>query len=80
MTASPKPTSDCSSRSSATTSGANADRTINAGLSAYPNLWAYARDLYAIPAFRDTTDFTTFSALTAWDRPANRGDRLIEAA
>lgn len=24
-------------------------------LSDYPNLWAYARDLYAIPAFRDTT-------------------------
>ena len=60
--------------------GANADRTINAGLSAYPNLWAYARDLYAVPAFRDTTDFTTFSALSAWDLPANRGDRLIAAA
>jgi glutathionyl-hydroquinone reductase len=60
--------------------GANADRTINTGLSAYPNLWAYARDLYAIPAFRDTTDFTTFGALSAWDVPANRGDRLIAAA
>src|SRR5215471_18366036 len=23
----------------------------------YPNLWAYARDLYAIPAFRETTNF-----------------------
>ncbi len=23
----------------------------------YPNLWAYARDLYALPAFRDTTKF-----------------------
>jgi putative glutathione S-transferase len=23
----------------------------------YPNLWAYARDLYQIPAFRETTDF-----------------------
>ncbi|GAA2601449.1 glutathione S-transferase C-terminal domain-containing protein [Actinomadura fulvescens] len=23
----------------------------------YPNLWAYARDLYEQPAFRDTTDF-----------------------
>lgn len=23
----------------------------------YPNLWAYARDLYQRPAFRDTTDF-----------------------
>jgi putative glutathione S-transferase len=26
-------------------------------LSDYPNLWAYARDLYARPAFRDTTKF-----------------------
>jgi len=23
----------------------------------FPNLWAYARDLYRIPAFGDTTDF-----------------------
>ena len=23
----------------------------------YPNLWAYARDLYALPAFRETTHF-----------------------
>ncbi|HIT88951.1 MAG TPA: glutathione S-transferase C-terminal domain-containing protein [Candidatus Merdenecus merdavium] len=23
----------------------------------YPNLWGYARDLYSIPAFHDTTDF-----------------------
>ncbi|WP_017541905.1 glutathione S-transferase family protein [Nocardiopsis halophila] len=23
----------------------------------YPNLWAYARDLYAVPAFASTTDF-----------------------
>lgn len=26
-------------------------------LTAYPNLWAYARDLYSIPAFRETTNF-----------------------
>jgi putative glutathione S-transferase len=26
-------------------------------LSDYPNLWAYARDLYSIPAFRETTNF-----------------------
>jgi putative glutathione S-transferase len=26
-------------------------------LSDYPNLWAYARDLYSLPAFRDTTNF-----------------------
>jgi putative glutathione S-transferase len=26
-------------------------------LTDYPNLWAYARDLYALPAFRETTNF-----------------------
>lgn len=26
-------------------------------LTDYPNLWAYARDLYSLPAFRETTDF-----------------------
>lgn len=26
----------------------------------FPHLWAYLRELYAIPAFRDTTDFETF--------------------
>ena len=29
-------------------------------LTDFSNLWAYARDLYQRPAFRDTTDFTTF--------------------
>jgi putative glutathione S-transferase len=41
--------------------GANATREINPGLAAYPNLWAYARDLYRVPAFRDTTDFAAFA-------------------
>ncbi|WP_432841025.1 glutathione S-transferase C-terminal domain-containing protein [Dactylosporangium sp. CA-092794] len=36
-----------------------------AGITKYPNLWAYARDLYAIPAFRDTTDFSTFTPVGA---------------
>ncbi|GII64221.1 glutathione-dependent reductase [Sphaerisporangium krabiense] len=27
----------------------------------FPNLWAYARDLYQHPAFRDTTDFASFT-------------------
>ena len=58
----------------------NADRTINRGLAEYPQLWAYARDLYSIPAFRDTTDFTSFSALASWNRPAHRGDRQTAAA
>ncbi|ETK32076.1 glutathione S-transferase C-terminal domain-containing protein [Microbispora sp. ATCC PTA-5024] len=29
-------------------------------LTAFPSLWAYARDLYQRPAFRETTDFTVF--------------------
>jgi glutathionyl-hydroquinone reductase len=28
----------------------------------FPNLWKYAKDLYRLPAFRDTTDFSTFKA------------------
>ena len=58
----------------------NADHTINRDLAEYPQLWAYARDLYSIPAFRDTTDFTSFSALASWNRPAHRGDRQTAAA
>ncbi|BCJ61869.1 glutathione S-transferase C-terminal domain-containing protein [Micromonospora endophytica] len=30
------------------------------GLTGFPNLWAYARDLYQLPAFRDTTDFDSY--------------------
>jgi glutathionyl-hydroquinone reductase len=55
---------------------ANAGRSINAGLSAFPNLWAYARDLYEQPAFRDTTDFAAFTQVGArrpdWDAPHHR--------
>ena len=53
--------------------GANVHRTINRGLDAYPHLWAYARDLYSIPAFRETTDFTTYGSLAAWRTPPHRG-------
>jgi glutathionyl-hydroquinone reductase len=35
------------------------------GLTDFPNLWGYARDLYRLPAFRDTTDFSAFHV----DRP-----------
>jgi glutathionyl-hydroquinone reductase len=42
-----------------------------------PNLWAYARDLYQQPAFRESTDFTAFARLGAplpeWDAPHGRG-------
>jgi putative glutathione S-transferase len=56
--------------------GANAGRTINPGLHVYPYLWAYARDLYTIPAFRDTTDFSSFTRPGArpsdWTAPTRR--------
>jgi putative glutathione S-transferase len=52
----------------------NNDRSIAAGLHAYPSLWAYARDLYSVPAFRDTTDFRTYGALAAWNAPVDRGE------
>lgn len=59
--------------------GPNAHQTINPGLSAYPHLWAYARDLYTVPAFRTTTDFTSFTAPGArvpdWHAPADRPGR-----
>ena len=41
--------------------GPNARRTINAGLHVYPHLWRYARTLYQIPAFHQTTDFAAFT-------------------
>jgi len=52
--------------------GANANRAINPGLASYTHLWAYARDLYSIPAFRDTTDFTAYGQLASWNEPAGR--------
>ncbi|MBI4934605.1 MAG: glutathione S-transferase C-terminal domain-containing protein [Actinobacteria bacterium] len=60
--------------------GANAGRAINTGLDAFPHLWAYARDIYSIPEFKDTTDFTTYGTLAAWRTPPNRGDQADEVA
>ncbi len=55
---------------------ANADHVINPGLAEYPQLWAYARDLYAHPAFGATTDFSSFAApgvaIPDWQRPSGR--------
>ncbi|MEU6430687.1 glutathione S-transferase C-terminal domain-containing protein [Microbispora sp. NPDC046973] len=45
-------------------------------LTDYPHLWPYARDLYRLPAFRETTDFAAFR-LTA--RPS-RGDGPVRIA
>ncbi|MGW0811194.1 glutathione S-transferase C-terminal domain-containing protein [Nonomuraea sp. NPDC002799] len=48
-------------------------------LTDFPNLWAYARDLYQRPAFRETTDFATFRHLSEGPAPSflNDGPRRI---
>ncbi len=38
-------------------------------LTDFPNLWGYARDLYRLPAFGDTTDFTAFGGLVRGPKP-----------
>jgi putative glutathione S-transferase len=43
-------------------------------LTGFPNLWAYARDLYQRPAFRGTTDFSAFGGLVAGPRPSFLND------
>jgi glutathionyl-hydroquinone reductase len=40
------------------------------GLTGFANLWAYARDLYQRPAFRDTTDFSSFGGLVRGRKPS----------
>jgi glutathionyl-hydroquinone reductase len=56
--------------------GPNARRQIVAGLEVFPNLWAYARDLYNVPAFRASTDLLSFSlpgaVVPAWNEPQDR--------
>jgi putative glutathione S-transferase len=63
--------------------GPNADRTISPALDAYPHLWAYARCLYRIPAFRTTTSFRAFARpgvhLLDWDAPTTRARREVAA-
>jgi glutathione S-transferase/putative glutathione S-transferase len=43
-------------------------------LTGFGNLWAYARDLYQRPAFRDTTDFTAFGGLVRGPKPSFLND------
>jgi glutathione S-transferase/putative glutathione S-transferase len=38
-------------------------------LTEFANLWGYARDLYQRPAFRDTTDFSSFGGLVRGPKP-----------
>ncbi|MFC4043511.1 glutathione S-transferase C-terminal domain-containing protein [Dactylosporangium siamense] len=48
-------------------------------LADFPHLWDYARDLYTVPAFRDTTDFTTYGQageLLDWDAPVDRPEGI----
>jgi glutathionyl-hydroquinone reductase len=40
----------------------------------FPHLWAYARDLYQRPAFRETTDFDTFTAFSRGPKPTFLND------
>ena len=39
-------------------------------LTDFANLWPYARDLYQLPSFRDTTDFSAFGGLVRGPRPS----------
>ena len=39
-------------------------------LTEFGNLWAYARDLYRLPAFRETTDFASFDGLVRGPKPS----------
>ncbi len=58
-TPSPRPTSDCSPLSSASTPVYHGHFKCNRmKLSEMPVLWAYARDLFQTPGFGDTVDFT----------------------
>jgi putative glutathione S-transferase len=43
-------------------------------LTDFPHLWAYARDVYRVPAFRDTTDFAAFRGLSAARKPTFLND------
>lgn len=64
--------------------GPNADRSLVPGLEEYDDLWAYARDLYAEPAFASTTDLGAFARpgapVDAWSTPAVGRDLLGRGA
>jgi putative glutathione S-transferase len=59
----------------------NARRAVNAALVDYRHLWAYARDLYQLPAFRETTDLAAFTAPGAvvpdWDSAPDRAPLAV---
>ncbi len=43
-------------------------------LADFPVLWAYARDLYQLPAFRETTEFSSFARFGAGPKPSFLND------
>ncbi len=43
-------------------------------LTEFPALWAYARDLYQLPAFRETTDFASFARFGSGAKPSFLND------
>ena len=43
-------------------------------LTEFGSLWAYARDLYRLPAFRQTTDFASFGGLVSGPKPSFLND------
>ncbi len=43
-------------------------------LTEFGNLWGYARDLYRLPAFRQTTDFSSFGGLVRGPKPSFLND------
>ncbi len=45
----------------------------------HPHLWAYARDLYQRPAFRDTTDFDHIARGTFGTGAGIRTNRIVPA-
>jgi putative glutathione S-transferase len=64
--------------------GVNADGAAGRRVDSYPNLWAYARDLYRTPGFRETTRFESFiragATLPEWDSPVDRGRPVVGAS
>jgi len=48
-------------------------------LTDYPNLWAYTRDLYQLPAFRDTTDFDHIRRHYYMTHPQLNPSRIVPA-
>ncbi len=64
--------------------GPNANGAAGPPLTSFTSLWAYARDLYSHPAFRDSTDFAAFTApftrLPDWTEPTDRAAQSLRSA